>query len=248
MAEPLLSIILPAHDEEALIGEAVRSACEAASALAEPFEVIVVNDASTDRTGEIARGLGARVIDVNRRQIAAVRNDGAAAARGRWLVFMDADTRMTPEILAAACGALRQGAVGGGSAVRFDGEIPLYARLLMRVLVPAFRLTRTAAGCFMFATRDAFDAIGGFDPALFASEEVAFSKAMKKRGRFVILREAVTTSGRKVRQYTGLQLLGALLRQAMKGPRKAWRTREGLDIWYNAPRETPGGTAGQPRE
>ena len=234
---PHWSIILPAHNEEALIGKSVRSACEAARALGHSFEIIVVNDASTDRTSEIAQEDGAIVLDVARRQIAAVRNEGAKVARGKWLVFMDGDTWMSPEVLLSVKRELETGAVGGGATVVFDGTVPLYAVIGMSLLVPIFRWTRTAAGCFMFATREAFDAIGGFDETLFASEEIAFSKAMRKQGRFVVVREAVTSSGRKVRQYKLRELLDTIFRQMLKGPRKAWRSREGLDVWYNAPRE-----------
>lgn len=74
---------------------------------------------------------------------------------------------------------------------------------------------------------------------LFASEAVAFSRAMRRLGRFVVLRERVTSSGRKVRQYTFRKVLETILRQVIKGPRRAWRSREGLDVWYNAPREPP---------
>jgi len=237
MSNPRMSIILPAHNEEALIEKSVRSAFGAGEALGESFEVIVVNDASTDRTAEIAREAGARVIDVDRRQIAAVRNEGAKVARGEWLVFMDADTWMPANMLTAVKRELESGAVGGGAGVTFDGAVPRYARFSIWLLVPMFRWTRTAAGCFMYATREAFDKAGGFDERLFASEEVAFSKAMKKAGRFVVLRDMVTTSGRKVRQYTLGQLLGTIFWQALKGPRKAWKSRDGLDVWYNAPRE-----------
>lgn len=237
--KPRLSIILPAHNEEALIGKAAGSAREAAEALGEPFEIIVVDDASTDRTAETARQSGASVIHVDRRQISAVRNEGARVARGEWLVFMDGDTWMPPEVLQGVKRELEQGAVGGGATVKFDGTVPLYAVIGMNLLVPIFRWTRTAAGCFMYSTRDAFDAIGGFDERLFASEEVAFSKAMRRLGRFVVLRERVTSSGRKVRQYTLRKLLETIFRQVIKGPRRAWRSREGLDVWYNAPREPP---------
>lgn len=236
-SSPRLSIILPAHNEEALIGKAVRSARVAADHLGDPFEIIVVNDASTDRTAETARQSGAIVLDVDRRQISAVRNEGARIAQGEWLVFMDGDTWMTPEVLIAVKRSFESGAIGGGSGVQFDGMVPIYARLMMGVLVPTFRMLGMATGCFIYATRPAFDAVGGFDESLFASEEVAFSKAMKKQGRFVVLRERVTTSGRKVRQFSPWQLFGVILRQAYRGPRKAWRQREGLDVWYNAPRE-----------
>jgi glycosyltransferase involved in cell wall biosynthesis len=237
MSNLRLSIILPAHNEESLISKAVLSSRAAADALGEAYEVIVVNDASTDRTGEVARAHGATVIDVDRRQIAAVRNEGAKVARGEWFVFMDGDTWMSPEVLAGAKRELEKGAVGGGAAVMFDGTVPLYAVIGMNLLIPIFRWTRTAAGCFVYTTREAFQNVGGFDERLFASEEVAFSKAMRKQGRFVVLREKVTSSGRKVRQYKLRQLLGTIFRQAIKGPRKAWRSRDGLDVWYNAPRE-----------
>jgi len=237
MPTPRMSVILPAHNEEALIGKAVDSAIRAADAMGEPYEVIVVNDASTDRTADVARRHGAIVLDVDRRQIAAVRNEGAKAARGAWLVFMDGDTWMPVDMLAAVKRAIEHGAIGGGAAVAFDGAVPAYARFGMWILVPLFRWTRTAAGCFIFATREAFDAAGGFDEQWFASEEVHFSKAMKKQGEFVVLREAVTSSGRKLRHYSLRSLLAILFRQALKGPRKAWRSRDGLDIWYNAPRE-----------
>jgi glycosyltransferase involved in cell wall biosynthesis len=240
MGEVRLSIILPAHNEEALIGRAVSSALEAAERSDEPYEIIVVNDASTDRTAEIARGLGARVVDVNRRLIAAVRNEGARASRGRWLVFMDADTMMTAEVLSGALRALEGGAVGGGAGARFDGEVPLHGRIALAIVMASFRRARVAAGCFVFATREAFEAVGGFDETLYASEEVALSRAMGRRGRFVILREKVTTSGRKVRQYTAAQMARVVLSQAIKGPRGAWRSREGLEFWYDAPREDAG--------
>lgn len=236
-AQPRLSIILPAHNEEALIGAAVRSARAAAEALGEPFELIVVNDASTDRTAEVGAAAGATVLDVNRRQISAVRNEGARAARGERFVFMDGDTQMSPALLADVSRALSDGAVGGGAGVAFDGRVPLYAKAVMTVLVPAFRLARLAAGCFVFATRKDFEAVGGFDEALFASEEIAFSRAMKRRGKFVVLRERVLTSGRKVRQYSPGELLGTCVREVLRGPGRMCRSRDGLDIWYNARRE-----------
>lgn len=57
------------------------------------------------------------------------------------------------------------------------------------------------------------------------------SQALRRHGRFVILREAVTTSGRKLRAYSGREALGVLFRLAVGG-RNGVRSREGLDIWY----------------
>lgn len=161
-----------------------------------------MDDASDDGTAVIAQSHGARVVTVNCRHIAATRNAGARAARGEWLVFVDADTIVTEEVTRAALAALHAGAVGGGSSVRFDGRLPLYGRALAAAFLPVYRALRLAAGCFIFCTRQAFDAVGGFDETAFAAEEAILSRALSRQGRFVILREAVITSGRKLRTHS----------------------------------------------
>jgi glycosyltransferase involved in cell wall biosynthesis len=238
MASGVISFIIPAYNEESMIArvvESIRSAVAAADDIP-GAEIIVVDDASTDRTAEIARAAGAKVIAVHRRHISAVRNAGAGAARGDVLIFLDGDTLLPQETLRAALHALRDGAIGGGCAVRFDGEVPLYARASLPLLVIAFRWLRLAAGCFIFCRREAFEEAGGFDERLFASEEVAFSMAMKRRGRFIVLHQHVVTSGRKVRQYTIREILATLLREGLRGP-WACRRRESLGFWYEGRRE-----------
>src|ERR1051325_852595 len=96
---PKYSFIVPAYNEESLLGATLDTLRESASALAGGFELIVVNDDSSDRTPEIARERGIRVIDVKKRQIAAVRNAGAAVAVGEIFVFVDADTLVPKETL-----------------------------------------------------------------------------------------------------------------------------------------------------
>src|SRR5216683_2768868 len=120
----MISFIVPAHDEELLIGQALSALQHAGQASGSTFEIIVVDDASTDSTAAIASEHGARVISVHYRQIAATRNAGARLARGENLFFVDADTLATPEALAAGIKALRAGAVGGGCVFRFDGKMP----------------------------------------------------------------------------------------------------------------------------
>ncbi|HUS36650.1 MAG TPA: glycosyltransferase, partial [Verrucomicrobiae bacterium] len=84
------SFIIPAYNEEALIGRTLDTLRESASHLKGAFEIVVANDDSADRTPEIAREKGARVIDVKKRQISAVRNAGASIATGEILIFVDA--------------------------------------------------------------------------------------------------------------------------------------------------------------
>jgi hypothetical protein len=133
--------------------------------------------------------------------------------------------------------ALRRGAVGGGCCVRFDGRVPFYAAVLERVLPLVLRPFRLAPGCFLFCTRRAYLSAGGFDEALYVTEEVAFGQRLKRQGRFVVLREFVITSARKLRARTALDLLRIGARLARGGP-EALRRREGLEYWYG-PREAP---------
>ena len=72
-----------------------------------------MDDASTDDTRAIAHALGARVVSVTGRHVAATRNAGARASLGKWLIFVDPDTLVTPEVVEAAIAAMRGGAVGG---------------------------------------------------------------------------------------------------------------------------------------
>ena len=235
----MISFVIPAHNEAELIGRTLSAMHESAREVDESYEVIVVDDGSLDRTGAIAREHGARVVTVNFRQIAATRNAGARVATGDLLFFVDADTMVTGRVVRAAVRCMRRGAVGGGSAVQFDGPVPLYAAILERMVLPLLLpLLKVAPGCFLFCTRQAYLAAGGFDETLFWSEEVAFGKRLKRQGRFVILREFVITSGRKLRVNSALSLLGVGIRLAL-GQRAA------LDYWYG-PRVRMANTASAP--
>ena len=233
---PMISFVIPAHNEEALIGAAIDSIHDAVEGVDGEWEIIVVDDASTDRTSEIATSMGTRVVKVNHRQISRVRNSGAAVANGEYLVFLDADTILLQRTLHAALAALEEGAIGGGAMVVFEKNIPLYAKFLALYTMLFFMATRLAAGCFIFCRREAFEAVGGFSEQVFAGEEVWLSIALKKQGRFVMLSERVISSGRKARQYSGFEILLTMLRLTLGGTR-ATMTREGLDLWYNCPRE-----------
>lgn len=234
----MLSFVIPAHDEERLLRGTLEAIHQAASATGQRYEVIVVDDASSDGTAVVAESCHARVVRVAHRQISASRNSGARSATGDLFFFVDADTRVNPEVIRQAIAAVRAGAVGGGAAIRFDEPIPFYARVLTPILVLSFRISRLAAGCFVFCTRDAFVAAGGFDEAYFGGEEVIISRALRRQGRFVILRTAVVTSGRKLRAYSAGEIMGSLLRLVRRGT-KAVQQREGLELWYGKRREDP---------
>ena len=85
------SFVIPAYNEAKYIGACIRSI---QSQTIPPFEIIVVDNGSSDRTSEIAKSLGAKVVFEGKKGIAHARNRGANMARGDTLCFIDADSRL----------------------------------------------------------------------------------------------------------------------------------------------------------
>jgi glycosyltransferase involved in cell wall biosynthesis len=233
---PRVSIIIPAYNEEYLLEATLRAVGDGIAAIGVPAEVIVVDDGSTDRTAGIARDQGARVVSVNLRHIAAARNAGARAAGGSVLMFVDADTIVPVPIFKAALAAIDAGAVGGGAGVRQDTPEPRWGAFAFVVVSWILRTAGWAAGCFVFVRRDVFDRVHGFDEQFFASEEIHLSRAVKRQGRFVILKESVITSGRKARMFSGRAALIQFAAALWPGTLKR---RDRLRFWYGGEREKP---------
>lgn len=234
----LVSFVIPAHNEELLLPRTLNAVRDAAKHLAHDHEVVVVDDASEDHTAEIAREFGAKVVRTECRQIAGARNAGARAARGDMLIFVDADTAVSPGAVRGAVDAIEGGATYGGARVTWDGRIPLWSRGLLNVTLWIYARLGLASGAFLFAQRDAFERAGGFDETMYAGEEAYCARALRKQGRFAWVREPVVTSGRKLRAYSALELFGTLLRMGVRGKRGV-ASREGLELWYGPRRADP---------
>ncbi len=198
------TVIIPAYNEAALLPATLDAAHTAMRAQSRPGELIVVDNNSSDDTAAVARQHGAQVVFEPHNQISRARNAGGRAATGRVFLFLDADTTLSPELLAAALDAMDTGQfVGGGAVVRFDRAVPLLPALVLACWNTYSRLFRLAAGCCLFCTRESFEAVGGFSERVYASEEIWYTKAIKRWARpqrigFVILTATpVTTSARK---------------------------------------------------
>jgi glycosyltransferase involved in cell wall biosynthesis len=214
----MISFIIPAHNEENWIGKCLDSIRSTMASVSEPYEMIVVDDASTDSTRQIARRMGALILSVAHRKISAVRNAGARTAAGEVLFFIDADTQATQEAVRAALVAMRSGAVGGGCIPDLDGPVPLWARIIHFVACKAGRLIRLVGGCFLFCTRQAYAETGGFSESLYAGEDIAFVNALKHLGRFVVPRPTVVTSARKLAVAGPWEVIRLMFRIAVRGP------------------------------
>ena len=233
----MISFIVPAYNEEHELSGTLAAIHGAASGATGPYEIIVVDDASTDATPKIASNAGAKVIPINRRQIAAARNAGARAAQGEYLFFVDADTRINQEHVSGGLSALEGGYAGGSARVAMDGFVPVWGRMLLRGFSSLYFGLNLGAGAFLFTTRSNFDVVGGFDEQYFAGEEVYFSLELKKLGGFKVLREPVVTSARKLRMYPAKDFLRKFFGVIFRGPRGV-RSRAKLSLWYDGKRES----------
>jgi len=191
--EITISVIVPALNEAAGI-EAALAPLQ--SWRARGHEVIVVDGGSTDGTPERAAQLADRVV-ASERGRAAQQNAGAAAAGGEVFLFLHADTTLPPGAdTAVLAGLERSGRGWGRFDVRLTGRHPLL-RVIGRMIGARSRVSGVATGDqAIFVRREWFARVGGF-PAIPLMEDVAISKALRRLGRPLSLRERVTTSSRR---------------------------------------------------
>ena len=234
-----LSVVVPAFNEERLIAgtlDHLQAGIGVFKRHGWSAELIVCDNNSTDRTADIARAAGARVVFEPVNQIARARNTGARAASGEWLLFVDADCAPGPALFEELFLVMNSNRwVGGGCTVAMP-----QASVSVRAWVAAWnalsRGARWAAGAFLFCQAAAFRAAGGFSEELFASEEIDLSRRLKRQGRFIILhRHPLVTSGRKLQLYSTREHLAFIWKMLTAG-RRTLRSREACSIWYDGRR------------
>jgi glycosyltransferase involved in cell wall biosynthesis len=219
----------------------IRVAMEAFNGIGWPSELIVCDNNSTDRTAELARSAGATVVFEPVNQIARARNKGAEAASGDWLIFVDADSHPTPELFAEVAEVIQTGRyLYGGCIVKMDAA-SFVVGLVGGLWNTISRVTKYAAGSFIFCETAAFRQIGGFDNQLFASEELDLSKRLKRLARqqgkraIILRRHPLVTSARKMHLYSSREHLRLLVR-AIFGWRRTLTNREACHLWYDGRR------------
>ena len=239
-----VSIIVPAFNEERLLPATLELIMDAARVLDQAgwsSELIVCDNNSTDRTAEIARAAGARVVFEPVNQISRARNAGAAVATGEWLVFVDADSHPSAALFADVVRAIQRGdCMAGGSTVAVDSTL-LVARVTVAIWNQFSRSTRWLAGSFIFCETTVFRRVGGFSERLYAAEELDLSRRLKRLARregkriVVLHQHPLVTSARKAHLYSwrdAVRFYGRLIFTAGR----ALRTREGAFIWYDGRR------------
>lgn len=202
---PLVSVVIPAHNEEQFIAKALQSLTEQKFT---DFELIVVDNDSTDKTAEIAEQFGAKVIHEHQRGVGVARQTGFLAAKGEIIATTDADTILPPDWLARIVEEFQKDkklVAFGGLYTLYSG--PFTARITLFYFAhPAWFLDKVFSGGWglpgvNFSVRkDAFLQVGGFKTNLTLGEDAEISRRLKHVGRvWLDPRFRVQTSGRRYR-------------------------------------------------
>lgn len=211
------SIIVPAYNEAIELPRTLPAIQEAMKGVKAKGQLIVVDNNSTDDTAAIARRHGAQVVFEPINMIAKARNAGAKAAAGNTLIFIDADTTPTAELLNTALDEMKKpDCVGGGAVVALDPPPNWLTCRLASCWNLISRLLGYPAGCFVFCRKEAFDDVEGFAENLYASEEIWLARRLKRWGktqhpkqRTRVLPIPIATSSRKMD--SGPKMYGMLL-------------------------------------
>ena len=237
MAEgPRFSIVVPAHNEEALLDRGLVAIDRAVRRAGVPAEVVVVANRCTDRTEDIARAAGATVVVDGHRNIAATRNAGVAASMGEIVVTIDADTLLHADALVEIDELASDGRfVGGGS--RFVLERNSLGLALTRAAIQLGTLASRTGGVVYWCARADFDAIGGFDESKLMGEDVDFATRLRRHGRASgrrfrnVRRSPATVSVRKFDTYGDWHFFVEVGRM-IRHPSRARATTRGTDTTF----------------
>lgn len=187
MEMPSMSVIIPAFNEENYLPQTLdhlKTAIQQFRTVSDAdVQIIVVDNTSTDRTAELSRSAGATVIREEERNIARVRNAGAAIAEHEVLVFLDADTLVPSELLIRIAQTMADPMIVGGAVDCLHQS----SRLIVRIHLKLWRIIGLifgmAQGACQFCRSDIFRELGEYDETLYMGEDVYFYLRLKRLAR-----------------------------------------------------------------
>lgn len=227
-----VSVVIPAFNEEKSISATLESLAKQQTDLS--FEVIVVDNASTDRTAEVANSfadrLSIRVISESRKGRGQARTTGFAAAQGEIIFSTDADTWLPSDWLQVMTEPFVDSSVVAVTSVpKITDAGPLTNWVYNNFGATYFYFHQLMSNShplvgFSFAVRrEAYNASGGFNPQLLSEEDVDLGLRVGKVGKIVLVRSTnVITSGRRWKRgllWGGLQYALTTLGRLLGRPR-----------------------------
>lgn len=233
------SIIIPAYNEAAWLPATLHSVYQAMQTIPSNLkgEVIVVNNNSSDNTAEIAEHFGARVLLESVHNIARVRNSGARDALGDLLIFLDADTLMSEEMLHTSVSILPHPEIIAGSfLLKPDRDISSLVRFLFFIWNKYAQWFTRCTGSFLFCKKKPFLTIGGFDEAYYATEDISLSIELKryaaKHGKHVVIYKKYATLC--LRKLDKFPLSSGLIIDFFSGLffRNQYKQKKNCKYWY----------------
>jgi glycosyltransferase involved in cell wall biosynthesis len=185
-SRPTLSVIVPAFNEATAIAATLealqRSINRYELATHAAVELIVVDNNSTDTTAAIAGGMGALVVSEPTPGVANARNAGFRTSRGTRLLFIDADTLVPLQLIERVVACLAPDVVGGAVAPDYQAAKRVI-RVYNRMWALVARTFHMSQGVAQFAQRSAFEAVRGYDPTLYMSEDADFYWKLQRYAR-----------------------------------------------------------------
>ncbi len=232
----MISIIVPAYNEENCLPETLKRINQALSVLTCPSEVIVVDNESEDGTKQIAESFGARVFPEKEHNISRVRNTGARNSGGDVLVFVDADTMISELLLQEIVAKMNdEKCFGGAVSVAYETSQRRWIKFYLLGWKFWEKVVNAKQGATQFCRREAFTEVGGYNESIYLGEDVEFywrlSKLAKRKQGFLFFIEnlKVTTSARrfdKMSWWKTILLTNPLL------IRLAWKRKGFWKDWY----------------
>ena len=235
-----LTIAIPAFNEEKLLPEtlaAIQDSAKVFEAMNWDWELVVCDNNSSDRTAELARDAGARVVFESQTKSP---EPGMQPVRRPEEIdhFVDV-TKPSPELFAATGKAMQQSDILGGGSTLTMGVVPLWAAFWVHLWNWISRVMRWPAGSY-FLPHESFPRTGRVFQDPYASEELEFAERLKRHGRrrqqrlHIITGQPLITSARKLSLYSPWELVRLLIATATGG--RALGDPKACSWWYDGRR------------
>ncbi len=203
-----VSVIIPAHQEEKYIENTLKSVKNA--------EVIVVANACTDRTADVARRYASYVIEANEKGVSKARNAGAAKASGDMLIFLDADITISEDTIQKV---LDSGYDIGTCYAKPDVN-KIIPKLMMNIKNVAHHFGSNTG--MIFCRKDIYSKVGGFDESMDFGEDGKFLRQAKSIGKFGVANTYVTNSMRRFEKKGYMRVLLFWIRNIFISEKKGY--------------------------